>query len=450
MIKIKLGGTALVKGLNDTVLQDLEEMLTYKNPKYQDALRHGRYIGDKVQPYLYYFARKKNNIVIPRGMLNYLMGKIWDEDVQLKDNTVCPAMSEEYEFTSTLRDYQKPAVKDACSKRYGILEASTGAGKTVMATSYVIRRKTRALVLVHSKELQNQWVEQFHKHTNIVDIGLIGNGHYECRDVTIGIINSVYTRLDDLKDKFGTLILDECHRAIGEMWIKTINGLRPKYQLGLSATPFRRDKLTRVLYQMIGPQLHKVDRKQLQSSGAILVPEIIRKTTGFTYNFQNDYSSMLACLTKDEKRNAQIADDIIKDYKRYGEPIMVVTDRVHHCNTICELLRRHKLMKPVVLTGKMTKDKRRKNVDSIKAGISNVLIATVSLLGEGFDAPDLSALFLASPIKFGGRVIQVGGRILRPSGSGEAPRIYDYRDNRIKTFLHMGWSRDRTYRSLGW
>lgn len=449
MIKIIVSGTVLIKGAPKGVVRQMEEFLTYPNPAYKEALKHGRYIGENLQPYLYYFDSRKGNIVVPRGSLNYFLGLVHNKERKIKDITVKPKMSIKPQFTSKLRPYQKAAFKDITNKRYGILEANTGAGKTVMGAAYVCKRKTRALIIVHNKTLLNQWVEAFQEHTNITDIGRIGDGYMECRDVTIGIINSVHKYAEQIRDKFGTVIYDECHRVQSNMWITAINALRPKYHLGLSATPFRRDKLTMVLYQMIGPQLHKVDPKELERSGAILRPTIIRRTTGFTYTFKNDYSAMLSTLTKDERRNRLIAADVIHDMKAFNEPIMIVTDRVAHCKAIFEELKLNASMKPVILTGQMPADQRKRNLASIKAGTANCLIATIQLLGEGFDAPDLSAMFLATPVKFSGRLVQVVGRILRPSGSNRA-RVYDYRDNRIETFRRTAYSRDRVYNDRDW
>jgi superfamily II DNA or RNA helicase len=66
-------------------------------------------------------------------------------------------------------------------------------------------------------------------------------------------------------------------------------------------------------------------------------------------------------------------------------------------------------------------------VAAIRGGELGVLISTVQLIGEGFDCPDLCTLFLTTPIKFTGRVLQVVGRILRPA-AGKQPKVYDYVD----------------------
>ena len=92
---------------------------------------------------------------------------------------------------------------------------------------------------------------------------------------------------------------------------------------------------------------------------------------------------------------------------------------------------------------------RKKIVGEVKDNKVQVLIATVSLIGEGFDAPGLHALILGSPIKFEGRLIQVCGRVLRPEDD-KYPRIYDFRDPLVDDFKYQGFARDKVYRKEGW
>jgi superfamily II DNA or RNA helicase len=75
----------------------------------------------------------------------------------------------------------------------------------------------------------------------------------------------------------------------------------------------------------------------------------------------------------------------------------------------------------------MPSEQRTTLIDDIRQGNIEVLISTVQLIGEGFDCSGLRALFLTTPIKFSGRLLQVVGRILRPS-AGKKPRVYDYAD----------------------
>jgi superfamily II DNA or RNA helicase len=450
MVEVIIKGSTLVKDAAPHFIMQLKNLLTFENPKWLSAKRHGTFVGN-IPQWLYYYKAKDNSVIVPKGMTGYVLKMLDYPTEQIIDQTT--AIPIEIEFTGKLRDYQEDVVKDMMNRRYGIVEAATGSGKTVMGIAYAAKRKLTTLVVVHNKELLNQWVDRFSEFTtlNKKDIGIIGNGKFEVKDVTIGIINSISKSLDVLKDKFSLVIYDECHRAIGSTWVNTINSMQSKYHIGLSATPYRSDGagMTKALFRIVGPMIHKVDRNMLEKTGAVLTPRIIRIPTRFTYNFNKDYAQMLNRLSNNEQRNILIANHIIEEFKTYKEPIMVVSDRVSHCDLLKELLMNEAGITPVVLSGKVPKAKRVQAVEDMKAGKYNTLIATVSLLGEGFDAPDLNSVFLTTPVKFQGRTIQTIGRIIRPSKGGQ-PKVYDFRDNLIPVLRYSGFSRDRVYKHHNW
>ena len=214
----------------------------------------------------------------------------------------------------------------------------------------------------------------------------------------------------------------------------------------------RSDGTTRALYAIIGPKFHVVDKGMLEETGAISIPRIVRLRSDSyipwdTSTYQ--YSDFVSHITTDVVRNAMIAKAVVQEYNTYKDPILVVSDRVEHCEMLTELINSYENMNVLLLHGKVKKSERKTKVDKFKKGHYNVLVATVSLIGEGFDSPSLGAIFLTTPIKFTGRVVQSVGRITRPSGD-EKPRVYDIRDTMIDIFKYSGFARDRLYKSLGW
>ncbi|RLA87618.1 MAG: ATP-dependent helicase, partial [Deltaproteobacteria bacterium] len=89
--------------------------------------------------------------------------------------------------------------------------------------------------------------------------------------------------------------------------------------------------------------------------------------------------------------------------------------------------------------------KRREIIAALNAGQVKVLLATGQLIGEGFDCPGLSTLFLATPIRFSGRVLQYLGRILRPAPGKAKARVYDYLDVNVGVLINAARSRARVY-----
>ncbi len=445
-------------GLPSFVEAIIKKNLTYDNPKYLQAVAKGQWVNcDK---FIYYYRVKGDAIFVPRGYLNRLLYLLESyrynaSNVQIEDQTTKRKFSKHIKFTSTDREYQKEALTKILKKRYGILEASTGAGKTFISIHYAVERGLKTLIIVHSKDLAQQWKQEILQHTNQRGVGMIGGGEYVIRDFTVCIINSLYNKMKDpdyakvIRKEFGTVILDETHRAISPSWVYCINRLNPKFQLGLSATPFRADNLTGALYHNVGPKLYTVPRDTLQSIKAVLIPRIIRRQTGFCFNYRGSYSKMISYLVSNRYRNDMIIKDVIYDIQTYNETVILVSDRVGHCQYLYNVLSRNRAVRPIMLTGKSNKQEREQGIQAIKKGNSNCLISTTKLLGEGFDAPALSALFLVVPIKFSGKLIQVVGRLLRPKGNA-VPRVYDYRDNRVSMLRVSGYHRDRIYKNYGW
>jgi superfamily II DNA or RNA helicase len=161
--------------------------------------------------------------------------------------------------------------------------------------------------------------------------------------------------------------------------------------------------------------------------------------------YTDNYSEVITKLTNDEYRNTLICKEIASDLKKFDEAILIISDRKKHVNLIQEMLSDDFGIPSICLTGGINKAKRTEYVDKIRKKECKVVLATTSLIGEGFDAPYLTALFLTTPIKFSGRLIQACGRVLRPEKS-KVPRIYDFRDNKIQILKYSGFGRDRVYK----
>lgn len=125
--------------------------------------------------------------------------------------------------------------------------------------------------------------------------------------------------------------------------------------------------------------------------------------------------------------------------------VLVTSDRVEHLKALAELSGHSE---DVILTGKTPKKKRQDMVELIRTGELPVVFSTLSLIGEGFDAAGLSALVLASPVKYKGRLLQAVGRILRPQG-GKQPLVIDFRDSKVGVLDYQWQARQREFSNMG-
>lgn len=422
----------------------IKTALTMPNPAYESAIAHGR-AGWGIPSTLSFYSETETRLILPRGFgpeLTRLLGL----GVEWADNRrVLPEIN--LTFGGELRDYQREAVAAILERTQGVLEASTGSGKTVMALALIATRRQPTLILVHNVELLRQWQERIQQFLGI-EAGQVGAGKCDVKPVTVGIVNSVRTRLAELTPHFGHVIVDECHRCPSSIFTECVKAFDARFLLGLSATPYRRDGLTKAIGFFIGPVLHRVDPGRLRDIGAVLRPEIVARDTAFVFDgdASEDYQAMLSALVENQSRNEQIAADIQRELSREAGTVLVVSDRVAHLEALSACLsRREEDM--VLLTGATPKKKREDIVERLAKGDVKVLGSTVQLIGEGFDAPGLSSLFLATPIKFSGRVLQVVGRVLRPK-DGKTPRIYDYQDNQVGVLRASAKARQRVFGGL--
>lgn len=415
------------------LLEKLKRQLTLKNPAYLEAVKHERSIWNIPKNLCFLRRTKGGDWSAPRGFIHELRLLLSNHSVQYKNETATHSMV--ILFRGELRPDQKKAIKDILKSDEGVLNAPTGSGKTVMALAMIAERRQAALIIVHTKELLYQWRNRIKTFLNIKEseIGLLGDGHKQVEKITIAIINSLYKHIDFVKQyKIGHLIVDECHRVPSRTFSEAVCKFNSKYILGLSATPYRRDGLTKVLHYYMGETVHKMSTKKLQRQHKIMKACVKIIDTKFSvYDFSartktSMYQTLMNNLTKNEERNKLIIENIIECLQTHRGTALVVSDRKEHCNILYEGLVELGI-KAEILTGD-TKD-RKGVIDRVDAGKVSVLVSTTQLIGEGFDSSRLSSLFLTTPIKFKGRLLQCIGRILRVEEGKEKAMVFDFRDN---------------------
>jgi superfamily II DNA or RNA helicase len=427
----------------------IRDKLTMDNPKYQEAERQGRYTRD-IESELKFYEETGDTLICPRGVARqiYLLCRDHGEDLSVIDNrrTLDPV---DFTFHGKIRSLQQPAIESCLSKDFGLLEAPTGSGKTAMALYMIAERKQPALIVVHTQELLNQWIDRIEQFLGISreEIGIIGGGKLKIGGrITVAMIQSLVKKVDQVVPHIGYLILDECHRAPAMQYIKAISQFDCKYMTGLSATPWRRDGLSKVIFWHIGDVTGRIDKVDLLESGNLCEAEVKWITTEF--NTQTDasvyYSKALSELTEDYDRNRLICNTVAKNN---GTGIsLILSDRKSHCQIIHDTLLKENGIKSKVLTGSTSPKERERVIDGLHQGQCKYLIATGQLIGEGFDLPGISSIFLITPVKFSGRLIQYVGRALRPAPGKDRAMIFDFVDVLNPVFEASAKSRLYTYR----
>lgn len=450
-VALTLSNYLKVRNLPESLWPELTEKLTLINPKWLENERMGRW--NRGTPRVLRFYRKIGNagIRLPRGYARQFLTTLKKHQLQweiIDQRRVLPAV--DFEFAGRLRPFQSRAASDMLAKEFGTLCAPTGAGKTVIALQIVASRRQPALVIVHTKELALQWIRQISSFLNIPEeeIGLWGAGRKTIGDkVTVALVQSLYRSAEQVAKHFGFIIVDECHRAPSRTFTEALSAFDTRYMLGLSATPWRRDRLSKLIFWHLGDIHHEIEKTDLVKSGDVLPADVFMRETEFRpfHDPVQEYSKMLTELTADDKRNRMIAEDVAREAQETAGICLVLTDRKKHAETLHLLLRYKHHIQSAVLTGDLAARRRRKVLDEIHQGQVKVLVATGQLVGEGFDCRELSTLFLATPIRFSGRVLQYLGRVLRPAPGKKRARVYDYIDVHVDVLCNAAKARQRLY-----
>jgi superfamily II DNA or RNA helicase len=456
MLNIEIKSDVRIKTaeIPEPVLEAIKDRLTLPNPAYQDNEKYGRWQGDTPQhlSFINYVGSHDGLLVrIPRGFVYQLMSLLRSYRIQYALNNRTLAFKPvSFSFKGKLYPHQKEALTAILTREYGVLHAPTGSGKTVIALAAIAKRQQPTLVICHTKELLYQWQARAVQYLGMSkdEIGLIGNGKKTIGDrLTIGIINSLVNVIDEVKDRFGFLIVDECHHCPAKTFTAVVSRLSAAYMLGLSATPYRRDRLTRVIYFYIGDKVHEIDTSTLQDSGHIMRATLEVIETEFNYDYSDDYSAMLSALTQDEARNSLILSAVMGQLKANMGISLVLSDRKGHCRYLYNKLMGEGVSAALLL-GDTGKKERARIVDGLSDGEYQALVATASLIGEGFDLPGISSIFLTVPVKFSGRLTQYVGRALRTSTGKAGAKVFDFVDK--NPVLQASYrSRTYAYRKMG-
>lgn len=435
--------------------------LTFDNPLYSEAVKRNRYLG-KLSPFIYMYKPLKGGIVLPRGYLQLVEGSMVGKglDLSIKDNRVLtPPVS--VESSIVLRSYQKKAKEALIKHPNGMLVAPAASGKTIMGLDVFASLHQRMLWLTHTNRLANQVIERIvgtdefppiFPDVERKEIGFIGGGKESIGErITIGMIPTLVRRkvqLPEIGRKFGLVIIDEAHHVPASTFLKVLEHFSSYYLYGLTATPYRRDKMEDIMFATIGLANSIVSRKEVKKKGGIMTPTVIKRTVPAPMFGGNDYHYILKELViPNAKRKTMIVTDVLREaYK--GNYCIVIGTRKVYCEELFELISKH-WDKASIATGDYTRKHNDEQVFKLEKGESTILVTTFELLGEGFDVQKLNRGFIALPFREKARVEQAIGRIQRTCAGKTDAVMYDYVDENIGILDNQFRHRAKVYKSLG-
>ncbi|HUD11241.1 MAG TPA: DEAD/DEAH box helicase family protein [Candidatus Saccharimonadia bacterium] len=402
----------------------LKSRLNFPNPKYLESQRNG-YSTHAIPRYITTMEKGRDGILIPAGFLPEI--SVFAEKTKVKltlndQQAVVPVTR--VKSNIKLRPEQRRATEELLAKPRSILEAGPGFGKTIVGLYCLGKLRQKTLIIVHTRELLEQWAARIHECFDLKegDLGIIGEGKWQLgRKITLASYQTLNRRgIEGIRSTFGFIIIDECHHVPARTFTNVLKLFAAKYVLGLTATAMRRDHLDRMMEFYIGPILRVSSKSQPTGNSKLsqeptTVTSLVVKATEFepTGLKNSEFHEVASFLIADYKRNAMIADDITAALET-GAKCLVLTERVEHCQILLDQVRRRvKGTHAAIVTGKNTRKERAGLRKRITQERFKLLISTGKLIGEGFDWPELTHLFLVFPFTYKGKVVQYVGRLQR-------------------------------------
>ncbi len=446
------------KDLPPAFIHRLQSLATFQNPDFYktQAMRLPTYGKPRV---IGCYEDLTKYVAIPRGCFEKVMDlmKAYQINAVLSEERN-PGHQIDNVFNGTLSMLQDGAARSMLAHNTGILSATTAFGKTVVAASIIASRKVNSLVLVHRRELMDQWRERLSTFLNLDKkyIGIIGGGKEKRTGIVdIAIIQSLNQKgsIKDYIEEYGQIIVDECHHVSAFSFEQVLKKAKAKYVLGLTATPTRKDGHQPIVFMQCGPIRINIDAKsQAQARG--IEHKVVPRYTNFRLSVSANspgIQDIYQFLVQDEERNSMIFDDLLKALDQGRSPILLA-ERTAHVEYFENRLKNF-AKNVIVLRGGMGKKQRealREKIAAIPDFEERVCIATGKLIGEGFDDARLDTLFLVHPISWKGTLQQYAGRLHRAHQSKQDVQIYDYVDLQVPLLMAMYKKRVKGYQSMGY
>lgn len=471
---IALGDGIYVDTLNlmPRLQNQIRSMAAFDNPIYYKNKRLGYsnyynfsavYMGKDIDGY----------ICIPRGLQDNLITACKEAEIEYEiEDCREKGRPIRVSFDGDLRTQQDLAAQRLLTFDHGVLNAATAFGKTVVCSYLISQRKVNTLILLQSKDLLEQWVEELNKFLTIDEkppIYKTKTGREKRRDSVIGILHgskntltgivdvamvgSIYGKgnFNEFINSYGMVIMDECHHCGSNTSVEVMQKVNARYVYGVSATLKRGDNLEKIIHMLLGPIRHSYTAKERaveQGIGHYVYPRYTRIVD--TNESRSNISEAYSLISTSSARNDMILEDTRKVVTDGRTPVILTRYKEQAKYLYDNLI---KDADNVFILYGDNSDKEnseiRKRLKEVPASESLILVATGQKIGEGFDYPRLDTLMLAAPVSFAGRLEQYIGRLNRDYTGKTEVIVYDYIDSHIRYFDNMYTKRLRTYKRIG-
>lgn len=451
-LKLVVGPTCSHFEGDKVPVEEIVEQTSYYVPGYQYT---PSYLEKRWDGRRHLFDRRK--LAFPSGLVGRITELLHKKGITfeiVRESIALPPPVEYRAPAFELRDYQRECTDTAIHAQRGVIELATGAGKTVVAAQIIHKLGLPALFFVHTRDLLHQTHDFFEKHLGR-KVGLVGDGQVHLAPLTVATMQTVGRAfdinvagtLDDetpLEEDFTDIshskkrlvefvrqcpvvFFDECHHLPAESFYSlAMQTSGAVYRYGLSATPYRADRLDILLEAAVGPKIFRANASILIKKGHLVPAEIVFLAPA-AYKVASsrspDYATVFhEYIVTNPQRNKMIASEA-RRLARQKKSVLILVSQVGHGERLASLL-----PEAAFVQGSDTATKRQRVFAKLESKTLPIVIAT-TLADEGLDIPTLDAVILASGGKSETRTLQRIGRALRPAPGKKKALIIDFFDN---------------------
>ena len=365
----------------------------------------------------------------------------------LYQRTLRPNNSESEGQVITPNSMQQEAIVNLNSLRNrgqkkGLIISATGTGKTFLSAFDVQEcRPKKVLFVVHRRNIALAALKTY--KTLFGSRKTYGLFSGEQQDINADFVfSTIQTISKDLNLKgidpayFDYVVVDETHRAGADSYQKLINYFKPKFLLGMTATPERTDGHNifadfdhNIAYEI---RLHRaLEEKILSPFHYFGVTDIL-----VDGNHIDDFSSFNT-LVSDQR-----VDHIIEKSKIYGcdngiTRGLIFCSRKQECIELSEKLNARGL-RSLALTGDDQESKREDTINRLESDDEHQrldYVLTVDIFNEGIDIPRVNQIIMLRPTSSAIVFVQQLGRGLRKADGKEYLTVIDFIGNYQNNYL---------------
>ena len=419
--------------LTQAVLQEFDELWNNEHTlAFEDFIDSYRqeYLNEKI-------IRKQRRQAISESVVKL-------EDYQLKPNKMQIA------FVQSVMEMREKQIDRA------LLLSSTGTGKS-LASAFMLRemKAKKALFIVHREQIAKQTLKSFKRvFGTSKTYGLLSGNSREFGAEFLFATMQMMSKDEILSyytsEEFDVIILDECHHAGAESYQKIMRYFKPKFWLGMTASP---DTNQYDIYSIFNHHIAYEIRLQQALEEDLLCPfhyfgitdleingEVFDDNAGVR-NFSNLISDARVDYVIEKASYYGFSGDRIKG--------LIFCSRKDEAKELSKKFNERGL-RTEVLTGEDNQECRENVIARLTDDekIDNQLdyIFTVDIFNEGVDIPEINQVIMLRPTQSPVVFVQQLGRGLRKCEGKEYVVVLDFIGNYMNNFMiPIALSGDRSY-----